>query len=96
MAAELISIEEYCRHHHTEITFINALKDNGLIQVIYAESSPCIDAEELEQLEKYTRLYNELELNIPGIEVVNVLLEKMETMQHRIQELEYKLHFYQE
>jgi hypothetical protein len=96
MAAELISIEEYCRHHHTEITFVDALEDNGLIQIVYAETCRCIDSEQLEQLEKYTRLYNELELNIPGIEVVNVLLEKMETMQHRIRELEYKLHFYEE
>lgn len=96
MAAELISIEEYCRYHHTEITFIDALESNGLIKIVYAETIRCIDAEQLERLEKYTRLYNDLELNIPGIEVVNVLLEKVESMQHRIHELEYKLHFYEE
>jgi len=96
MATELISIEEYCRHHHTEITFIDALEDNGLIHVVYAETRRCIDAEQLERLEKYTRLYHDLELNVPGIEVVNALLERMEAMQLHIRELEHRLHFYQE
>lgn len=96
MATELIFIDDYCKYHHTEITFIDALVDTGLIQIVYAETRRCIQSEHLEQLERYTRLYNDLELNVPGIEVVNVLLEKLETMQHRILELENKLHFYQE
>lgn len=96
MGTELIFVDDYCRHHQTEITFIDALVDNGLIEIIYAETRRCIPSEQLGQLERYTRLYNELELNVPGIEVVNVLLEKVEAMQHRIQELENKLHFYQD
>jgi len=96
MAMELIPIEDYCRHHHTEITFIDALEDNGLIQVVYAETSRCIDTEQLEKLEKYTRLYNDLEVNIPGIEVIHTLLERVEAMQRHIQTLESRLHFYRE
>ena len=96
MPTELISIEEYCKHHHTEITFIDALEQSGLVEIIQVESKRCIDFDQLEQLEKFTTLYTELEINIPGIEVVNLLLEKLESMKHYIQELENKLHFYRD
>lgn len=96
MTSELISIEEYCTYHNTEITFIDALEQSGLIQVVVLETLRCIHSDQLEQLEKYTTLYNDLEVNVAGIEVVHTLLEKMESMQHKIRELENKIHFYED
>ena len=95
MTADFISIEEYCTQHHTEITFIDALEQSGLIQVIQVETSRCVPFSQLQQLERYTTLYNELEINVPGIEVVDMLLDKLKDMQNHIQELENKLHFYE-
>jgi hypothetical protein len=95
MTAEFISIEEYCTHHHTEITFIDALEQSGLIQVVEVEAARCVHLDQLEQLERFTTLYTELEVNIPGIEVVNTLLEKLHVMQHHIYELEHKVRFYE-
>jgi chaperone modulatory protein CbpM len=95
MNPELISIEAFCVHHHTEITFIDALEQNGLIEVIHTETLPCIHADQLWQLERFVTLYKELEVNIPGIEVVQTLLDKVSQMQHKILELENKVRFYE-
>jgi len=95
MITDLISIEEYCRHHHTEVTFIEELEQSGLIRIIYSETTRCIPYDQLEQLEKYTTLYNDLEVNIAGIEVVHNLLGKLEATRRRLQELEAKLRFYE-
>jgi hypothetical protein len=96
MTSELISIEEYCTYHHTEITFIDALEQSGLIQIVQLEALRCIHSDQLEQLERYTTLYNDLEVNVAGIEVVNMLLDKLELMQHKIRDLENKIHFYED
>jgi len=95
MTADFISIEEYCTHHHTEITFIDALEQSGLIQVIQVETARCVPFSQLEQLERYTTLYNELEVNVPGIEVVDMLLDKLKNIQLHVLELENRLRFYE-
>lgn len=95
MATELITIQEYCIHHHTDVSFIEALEQNGLIHIIRTEETQSIDYEELEQLERYTRLYHDLDINVEGIEVVGYLLEKMDEMKRHIYELEERLKKYE-
>lgn len=95
MATELITIQEYCIHHHTDVSFIEALEQNGLIHIIRTEETQSIDYEELEQLERYTRLYHDLDINVEGIEVVGYLLEKMDEMKKHIHELEERLKKYE-
>lgn len=91
MAAELITIEEYCLHHHTEHSFIDALEQNGLIQVTLLQQQRYIDYGQLRELECYTRWFYDLDINVEGIEVVQQLLQKVEQQQHYIQELEARL-----
>jgi chaperone modulatory protein CbpM len=97
MATEFITIKEYCVYHHTDESFIEALQQSGLIEIEQAEAlEPYIPYDQLEQLERFTRWYNELDLNVQGIEVVGNLLQKMAEMQQHILELETKLKKYEE
>jgi chaperone modulatory protein CbpM len=97
MATEFITIKEYCVYHHTDESFIEALRESGLIEIEQAEApEPYIPYDQLEQLERFTRWYNELDLNVEGIEVVGNLLLKMADMQHHIMELEARLKKYEE
>lgn len=88
MNMERISIETFCTHYHTEITFIEALEDSGLIHVVERDAVRYIDFEELERLERYIHLHHELDVNVPGIEVIGVLLERIDAMQERLRILE--------
>jgi chaperone modulatory protein CbpM len=95
MATEFITIREYCVYHHTDESFIKALEQSGLITMEPAGSEPVIPYDQLEALERFTRWYNELDLNVEGIEVVGHLLQKIDVMQRHIQELEGKLRGYE-
>lgn len=96
MAAEFITIKEYCVYHHTDESFIEALQQSGLIEIEQAAPEPYIPYDQLEPLERFTRWYNELDLNVEGIEVVGNLLQKMSDMQQHIMELEARLKKYEE
>ena len=95
MATEFITIKEYCVYHHTEASFIEALHQSGLIEIQPAEPEPVISFDQLEALERFTRWYQELELNVEGIEVVGHLLQKMDSMQQHIHDLEQRLKQYE-
>ncbi|WP_118950199.1 chaperone modulator CbpM [Taibaiella helva] len=95
MATELITITEYCIHHHTELSFIDALEQSGLIHTIQREEERFIDYDQLEQLESYTRWYHELDINVAGIETVHYLLERIGSLQARVRALEAKLARYE-
>lgn len=88
---EWITIEEYCIQHHTEAAFIDALEQNGLIEIIQVEQKRCIQYEQLEQLESFTRLHHELDINVAGIETIHYLLQRIRAMQQHIHELEGRL-----
>ncbi len=91
MPAELITVTEYCVHYHTDITFVDALEQNGLITLMQIEQERFIPYEQLQELEWYSRLHRELDINLEGIDVVRHLLQKIKSMQDHIQELEARL-----
>lgn len=95
MATEFITVKEYCVYHHTDESFIEALQESGLIEVTAADEEPSIPYDQLSQLEQFTRWYNDLDLNVEGIEVVGNLLQKIVDMQQYILELENRLWKYE-
>lgn len=91
MPEELITVTEYCVHYHTDIAFVDALEQNGLITLTQIEQERFIPYEQLQELEWYSRLHRELDINLEGIDVVRHLLQKIKSMQDHIQELEARL-----
>ena len=80
----LIAAAEFCTWHKVDFTFIGSLQDAGLITIEIVDKEPYVEVAELNKLEKMTRLHNELEINLAGIEAITHLLERIETMQGRI------------
>ena len=95
MTQDFIMAEEFCTSHQLEISFINSLKDHGMIETVFIEQSLCIYAEELPRLEQIVRLHRDLDINIEGIEVINDLLERIEEMQSEIARLKKRLDFFE-
>lgn len=88
---ELIPAHDFCVHHNIEYSFISCLQDSGLIRITSAQSATFIPAADLHKLEKFVRLYYDLDINIEGIETINHLLEKIEHLQWELKNLKNKL-----
>lgn len=93
--AYLISLEEFCASHDIEISFITSLKESGLIEITTIDEAVFIEADRLQQLEKFVRLYYELDINLEGIETINYLLQRISSMQDEITTLRNKLRIYE-
>lgn len=91
----VIPIALLCRHYQVETTFFHGLREYGLIEVQLVEQSECITTEQLPELEKMIRIYQDLNLNLEGIDVVWNLLQRMEELQNELRMVRSRLHLYE-
>ena len=92
----LIAIEEFCLSHNIVISFISSLQETGLIEIEIIKETAFIDEEQLHLLEKFIRLYFELDINLEGIETVTHLLQRVVSMQDEIISLKNRLRLYED
>ena len=92
----LIALDEFCKVHNIEISFIYSLQQSGLIEITKISEASFIEADHLYQLEKFVRLYYDLDINLEGIETINYLLERISSMQDEINSLRNKLRIYED
>jgi MerR HTH family regulatory protein len=91
----LIAIDEFCASHNIEISFISSLQQSGLIEITTVKESTFIEADQLHQLEKFVRLYYELDINLEGIETINYLLQRINSQHDEIIALRNRLRIYE-
>jgi hypothetical protein len=91
----LVAIDEFCTSHNIEISFISSLQRSGLIEITTIKESDFIEADKLQQLEKFVRLYYDLDINLEGIETISYLLQRIGSMQDEIRALRNKLRLYE-
>jgi len=92
---KLISVNEFCTSHNIEISFISSLQQNGLIEIATIQETAFIDADQLQQVEKFIRFYYDLDINLEGIETITHLLRRMNAMQDEITALRNRLSLYE-
>ncbi|MBN2175774.1 MAG: chaperone modulator CbpM [Bacteroidales bacterium] len=91
---DLIAVNEFCANHNIEISFVNLLQQNGLIEISTIESMHFVEKEQLPQLEKFVRFYYELDINLEGIATISYLLQRIENLQNENMKLKNRLRFY--
>jgi hypothetical protein len=91
----LIAVDEFCANHNIEISFISSLQQTGLIEITTIKETGFIDAGQLQQLEKFIRLYYELDINLEGIDTITHLLQRIKSMQDEIIALRNRLRLYE-
>jgi len=91
----LIAVDEFCTIHNIDASFISSLKQTGLIEVTTIKDAGFIDADQLQQLEKFIRFYYELDINLEGIETITHLLQRISNMQEEIRMLKNRLRLYE-
>jgi hypothetical protein len=91
----LITVDEFCACHNIEVSFISSLQQTGLIEITTIKETGFIDADQLQQLEKFIHLYYELDINLEGIETITHLLQRINAMQEEITSLRNRLRLYE-
>jgi hypothetical protein len=92
---ETISLEYFCTHYQVDQNFVETLESHGLISFSYQEDLPYIFQHDVVELERYSRMYYELNINVPGIEALNHLLEKIKKLQQEAEYLKARLRIYE-
>lgn len=92
----LIAINEFCEIHSIEDSFVFSLGESGLINVVSNESGNFIESSQLNELEKFMRLYYELDINLEGIETITYLLQRIDILQNEINILRNRLRLYED
>ena len=90
---ERILYEECVRLYKVDISFLEALEESELLHPEKENNIKYIIYEELSQLERFMNWHYDLDVNLPGIEVMHHLLEKVETLQRKNEELLRKLSY---
>ena len=91
----LIDINEFCVNHNIEISFISSLQETGLIEITTIKETEFIDADQLQQLEKFIRFYYEMDINLEGIETIDHLLKRINNLQEEIITLKNRLRLHE-
>ena len=92
MQTDLIIVSEYC---HIEPSFLYLLQKGGLIEIDTVEGESYLPASQLYDVERYTRMYYDLSINIEGIDAIHHLLGRVESLQQEVNRLKSKLRLYE-
>ena len=96
MQSELIIISEYCDKCHIEPSFIEMLQESGLIDIQAENGERYLLFSQLPDVERYSRMYYDLSINMEGIAAIHHLLERMEEMQREIHSLHNRLRLFED
>lgn len=93
---DMVMLDHFCASHHIEISFIQSLEENGLIETVAINQALHITSHDLPKLERITRLHQDLNINPEGIDAIGHLLMHIEEMKQEIVHLRNRLSFYEE
>jgi chaperone modulatory protein CbpM len=92
---DMVPASEFCVHHNIELSFIDSLREYGLVETILIEEKVYLPVSQLGHLEKIVRLHFDLEINLEGIETIAHLLEKVNQLQDQVTKLTNRLKAYE-
>ncbi|MEF9479490.1 chaperone modulator CbpM [Chryseobacterium sp. RRHN12] len=89
--SERISREELVKIYNIEVTFFDELVDYGLLNIQIENNIHYLMYEDLPDLEKFANWHYDLEINLPGLEVIHHMLKKLDALNRKNRELMNKL-----
>jgi uncharacterized small protein (DUF1192 family) len=92
---QLIPILEFARHYGIEVSFIDSLREVGLIEIITVGDTQYVHEDRISDMERMIRLHYGLEINLEGVDAVSRLLERIDLLQREIAALKNRLRLYE-
>ncbi|NDC41997.1 MAG: MerR family transcriptional regulator [Chitinophagia bacterium] len=81
---QLILVEQIVMHHRIDQTFIPALSEFGLVELVVQEGHAYLHEEQLADVERLIRLHYELGINLEGLDVIFQLLQKIAQLESEL------------
>lgn len=91
MEETYISISEFCAREHLEVSFVSALVEEGMVTITEVNETICIYEEEVPRIRKFSRLHDQLEINVQGIDTIAHLLERIALLEDEVLQLRAKV-----
>lgn len=91
-----VSVHDFCTHHHLELSFIQTLEANGVLEITTYNEVQYLPLERLEQVEQFARLHRELDIHPEDLDVVYDLLERMKRLQEQLRQMQQQIDFYEQ
>lgn len=88
---KLILVEQFCSNCDVNFSFINALNEYGVIEIVVLDDKKYILNEQLKTLERAIQFHYELNINIEGIDVIHNLLHQIDDLQEELRVTKNKL-----
>lgn len=76
-----ISREELVEIYKIELTFFDSLEESGLLETEYENDIKYLRYDDLSSFEKFANWHYDLEVNLPGLEIIHQLLHQVELLQ---------------
>lgn len=90
-----ILIKRYCEHTQTPIEFIYSLHEFGFIEVTQVKDQEFVKPNDLVEIERVSRLKNELGINLEGIDAINHMILKVNRLENELRMLRERLRIYE-
>mgnify|MGYP001550764250 CR=1 FL=1 len=80
----LILIEQCCTNHNIEFSFIDSLKQFGLVEIVIVDEQHYLPHEQLSDVERMMRLHYDLDINMEGIDAISHLLTQIQELKRQL------------
>lgn len=94
MAERFFTIEQCVHIYNITPEFLEEIINSGLLSFNQTEEGKFLKEDDFFILEEISRWHNELEINVPGIEALYYMREKMNDLQKQNQSLKNDLSFF--
>jgi len=91
---DAIQIDIFCEFHKVDIQLVYSIIDNGFIEVHQENKVVFIPASSIENLERCIRLYNDLGVNMAGLEVITHMRTKILELRERLGQIDHVKHHF--
>jgi hypothetical protein len=92
---QLIPTEQFCTHYSVTASFVTELNEIGLIETVTIDETNFIQIPQVTKIERMIRLHEDLNINIEGIHAIDVLLERIDSIQQEMLAIKNRLRLYE-
>ena len=78
--SDRISREELVKIYNIEINFFDSLEESGLLKTETENEVKYLVYDELPAFERFANWHYDLDVNLPGLEIIHHLLQKIEKL----------------
>ena len=91
----LIQLAQFCNIQNVDASFILALQEYELVELVVVEEIHYLPLTQLPTVEKMVRLHYELDINLEGIDAIASLLKQIDALEQELIATKNKLRVFE-